>query len=170
MSRASLLTAWPLLKGLMSRKANVFSLSKSFMEGISPAIVSESRLHQWLATSQLTLDDLAEDARGCHVGGMICCDALLSVVHGLSSIAACRCSTVAARRDPAACLPAPARCITPRLLGWLARLLLTSSLPDIDFVMGRKSRSLPGYDRTRVLSRRTRLARGRAVNIASAAY
>jgi hypothetical protein len=45
------LTAWPLLKGLMSRKANVFSLSKSFMEGISPVVWSESRLHQRLAPS-----------------------------------------------------------------------------------------------------------------------
>lgn len=29
-------TAWPLLNGLISRKANDFSLSRSFMDGISP--------------------------------------------------------------------------------------------------------------------------------------
>jgi hypothetical protein len=29
-------TAWPELRGLMSRKASVFSLSKSFSEGMSP--------------------------------------------------------------------------------------------------------------------------------------
>jgi hypothetical protein len=33
----SIRTAWPLLRGLMSRKAYVLSLSKSFMDGISPA-------------------------------------------------------------------------------------------------------------------------------------
>jgi len=33
----SVRTAWPLLRGLMSKKAYVFSLSKSFMDGISPA-------------------------------------------------------------------------------------------------------------------------------------
>lgn len=35
--------AWPLLNGLMSRKANVFSLSKSFIEGISPARLVRQR-------------------------------------------------------------------------------------------------------------------------------
>lgn len=42
--------AWPLLNGLMSKKANVFSLSKSFIEGISPArLVRQRDSRRWLA-------------------------------------------------------------------------------------------------------------------------
>jgi hypothetical protein len=37
-------------------------------------LVREAQLHQWLVVSRPTLDDLAEDARCCHVGGMMCCD------------------------------------------------------------------------------------------------
>jgi hypothetical protein len=63
-------TAWPLLRGLMSRKAYVFSLSKSFMDGISPAGSGQIVIAQHLSHRRAvpTLDDLAENARGCHVG------------------------------------------------------------------------------------------------------
>ena len=61
------LTAWPLLSGLMSRKAKVLSLSKSFMEGISPGVVVRAvHMQREGPKRRLTLDDFAEDA-GCHV-------------------------------------------------------------------------------------------------------
>jgi len=68
-------TAWPLLRGLMSRKAYVLSLSKSFMDGISPAGVVRGIAQYQSITSAAcgvavycTFDDLAKDARGCHIG------------------------------------------------------------------------------------------------------
>jgi hypothetical protein len=57
-------TECPLLKGPMSRNASVFSLSKSFMQGISPGFVRMS-LRQLVGTGALrTLDNLAEDTGG----------------------------------------------------------------------------------------------------------
>ena len=40
---------------------------------------SASRLHLRRTVSRRTLDDLAEDARGRHVGGMICCSGFLAL-------------------------------------------------------------------------------------------
>ena len=44
--RADELTAWPLLRGPMSRKARVLSLSNSLKEGISPAEIKASSVCQ----------------------------------------------------------------------------------------------------------------------------
>lgn len=63
-------TACPELRGLMSRKASVFSLSKSFKDGISPVSTrSVSSLHYAsvrVEGDDHTLDDFAEDTRGRH--------------------------------------------------------------------------------------------------------
>jgi hypothetical protein len=48
----------------MSRKAKTLSLSKSFIEGISPVVVS--CVDGALRRGQCTLDDLAEDAGSGH--------------------------------------------------------------------------------------------------------
>lgn len=74
-------TAWPWLRGLMSRNASVLSDSKSLKQGISPALLET--LVSFLALGrafhrmelrgapelgfeiELALDDLAKDA-GCH--------------------------------------------------------------------------------------------------------
>jgi hypothetical protein len=59
-------TEWPLDSGPISKKANVFSLSKIFIEGISPGSL-------WLVgvmngnMGKVTPDYLAEDAGG-HCG------------------------------------------------------------------------------------------------------
>lgn len=57
----------------MSRKANVFSDSKIFIEGISPVtcLVEETRAS---GEPLVTLDDLAEDAAGSHDCLSVCCD------------------------------------------------------------------------------------------------
>lgn len=62
-------TECPLDSGPMSRKASVFSLSKIFIEGISPVgwvsgLISRARKPQG---ARPTLDDLAEDTAG-HCG------------------------------------------------------------------------------------------------------
>ena len=53
-------TACPRLNGLMSRKASVFSVSKSFIEGISPSGVVSMIFVGYIDTKH-TLDDLAEE-------------------------------------------------------------------------------------------------------------
>ena len=53
-------TACPRLNGLMSRKASVFSVSKSFIEGISPSGVVSTIFVGFIDTKH-TLDDLAEE-------------------------------------------------------------------------------------------------------------
>jgi hypothetical protein len=57
----------------MSRKARVFSDSKSFIDGISPGTIQlvENRRIQRFSTIH-ALDDLAEDTRRCHVE-FYCC-------------------------------------------------------------------------------------------------
>ena len=57
--RLGILTACPKLSGLMSRKAKVFSLSKSLKQGISPSRVSD--LYNYKTTRMRTLDDTAKD-------------------------------------------------------------------------------------------------------------
>ena len=52
-------TACPRLNGLMSRKASVFSVSKSFIEGISPRGGVNVIFLGFIDTKH-TLDDLAE--------------------------------------------------------------------------------------------------------------
>jgi hypothetical protein len=53
-------TAWPLLSGPMSRNAKVFSLSKSFMQGISPGITpSGSHVSFWTIEVALRISCLA---------------------------------------------------------------------------------------------------------------
>ena len=103
--RAKRLTAWPLLRGPMSRKANVLSLSKSFMQGISPVVARAGcsapacqhcgqravmvGASPWALLSSMrltvTLDDAAEDASGhgvgrCSGGGRVVCGRETSMV------------------------------------------------------------------------------------------
>lgn len=63
-------TEWPLEMGPMSRKASVFSDSKSLREGISPdASISACRSSSDLMR---TLDDLAKDAGHCGTQNVLC--------------------------------------------------------------------------------------------------
>lgn len=55
-------TAWPLLRGWMSRNAKTFSLSNSLREGMSPGWCVNSsvrRPRKW--RGGITLDDLTKD-------------------------------------------------------------------------------------------------------------
>jgi hypothetical protein len=69
----------------MSRKANVFSLSKSFMEGISPADWSVVMIASVASSVDLPLMILQKMHEAAMLGGgMMCYDALLRTVHGRS--------------------------------------------------------------------------------------
>lgn len=58
-------TECPRLSGWISRKASVLSLSKSFMEGISPG-QGVSQMTRLALEDGDTLDDFAENTGRCH--------------------------------------------------------------------------------------------------------